>query len=66
MFKGIKLKNLPIVPWDQIIYTFAKGMTGTPLSKKKISDMFLACMREDGRIQAILTKRQKKMIAKEA
>jgi hypothetical protein len=53
--KKINVGSLPVVPWDHIVYTFAEGMAGTNLDKRRISAMFLACVRLDQRIQAILT-----------
>jgi hypothetical protein len=63
--KKIILKSLPVVPWDNIIYTFAEGMSGTNLDKRRIASMFLACVRLDPRIQAILTPVERDLISSE-
>lgn len=60
--KKITLKSLPVVPWDNIVYVFAEGLDGTELDNKRISDMFLACVRLDKRIQAILTPMERELI----
>lgn len=60
--KKIALKSLPVVPWDNIVFTFAEGMDGTELDNKRISDMFLAVVRLDKRIQAILTPIERELI----
>lgn len=61
--KKLELKSLPIIPWDSIIFTFAEGMAGTDLDKRRISNMFLACVRLDERIQAILTPVERELIS---
>ena len=61
--KKINIKRLPVVPWDHIVYTFCEGLDGTELSKKRIADMFIAVVRLDQRIQAILSTREKELIA---
>ena len=63
--KKISLKFLPIIPWDNIIYTFAEGMSGTVLDKRRIAAMFLACVRYDQRIQAILKPAERELISSE-
>ena len=63
--KKIVLKSLPIIPWDNIIFTFAEGMAGTDLDRKRIAAMFLACVRLDQRIQAILTPVERDLISSE-
>jgi hypothetical protein len=63
--KKLSLKSLPVVPWDNIIYTFADGMAGTSLDKRRIAAMFLACVRLDQRIQAILTPVERDLISSE-
>jgi hypothetical protein len=60
--KKINVGSLPVVPWDHIIYTFAEGMSGTDLDKRRISAMFLACVRLDQRIQAILTPIERELV----
>jgi hypothetical protein len=62
--KKISIKSLPVVPWDHIVYTFCQGLEGTTLGKKRISKMFIACVRQDQRIQAILTPIEKELIDK--
>lgn len=61
-----RIRKLPVVPWDQIIYTFAQNMTGTELDNKRIEDTFLACVRKDERFQALLTPQQRRKIAQQA
>jgi hypothetical protein len=61
--KKISLKSLPVVPWDNIVYTFAEGLSGTSLDKKRIAAMFLAVVRLDQRIQAILTPIERELIS---
>lgn len=63
--KKISLKSLPIIPWDNIIYSFAEGMAGTSLDKRRVANMFLACVRLDQRIQAILTPVERDLISAE-
>ena len=60
--KKIDVGSLPVVPWDRIIFTFAQGMAGTELDKRRISAMFLACVRLDQRIQAILTPTERELV----
>jgi hypothetical protein len=60
--KKISLKKLPVVPWDNIVFTFCEGLDGTTLGKKRISDMFIAVVRLDKRIQAILSPTEKVLI----
>lgn len=61
-----KIKELPVVPWDQIIYQFSKGMAGTELDAERIRNTFLACVRRDERFQALLTPSERRRIAHEA
>lgn len=62
--KKINIKHLPVVPWDNIVFTFCEGLEGTELDNKRISDMFIAVIRQDKRIQAILTPEEKELIDK--
>jgi hypothetical protein len=61
--KKIDIKHLPVIPWDNIVFTFCEGLEGTELDNKRISDMFIAVIRQDQRIQAILSQRDKELIA---
>lgn len=61
--KKISLKKLPVVPWDNLVFTFCEGLEGTTLGKKRISDMFIVVVRLDQRIQAILSPSEKELIA---
>lgn len=61
-----RIKEIPVVPWDKIIYTFSQGMAGTELDEKRIGDTFMACVRKDERFQALLTPQQRRRIAHEA
>lgn len=61
-----RIHELPVIPWDQIIYAFARGMTGTDLDRGRIENTFLACVRKDERFQALLTPQQRRKIAQEA
>jgi hypothetical protein len=61
-----RIRELPVVPWDQIIYTFAQGMAGTELDDERIENTFLACVRKDERFQALLTPQQRRRIAQQA
>ena len=60
--KRVNIKKLPVVPWDHIIYTFCEGLDGTDLDRKRIADMFIAVVRLDKRIQAILTPGERDLI----
>ena len=64
--RSIVLKELSIVPWDQIIFNFSQGMAGTDLDRQRIEDTFLACVRVDERYQALLTPQQRRKIALQA
>ena len=61
--KKINIRRLPVVPWDHIVFTFCEGLEGTELGKKRIADMFIAVVRLDQRIQAILSPKEKELIA---
>jgi hypothetical protein len=62
--KKIEIKKLPVIPWDNIVFTFCEGLDGTELDEKRIADMFIAVVRQDKRIQAILTPEEKELIDK--
>ena len=64
--KGLEIKELSVVPWDNIIFNFSQGMAGTELDTFRIENTFLACVRNDERYQALLTPQQRKKIAHEA
>lgn len=64
--RGIPVSELSIVPWDQIIFTYSRGMAGTNLEKSAIENTFLACIRNDERYQALLTPQQREKISHEA